>query len=280
MPRREIFFVTVLLLFAASLRLIGVTYAEPDNSAFPTDAARDMVPRNIPVQPDEYMFLTRPYRMIVTRQLNPLYFQNPSFLINLNFFTFLFSGEGKGVTFASWHGISELEQAPFRFYVIGRTYSALGGLLVVAAIYALTRRIAGRRAALFAGLLVAVAEPLVQHAHYTTTSSLAAGFLALTLWAAISSLYHPRWWLFLLAGICAGLATGNRYNASAVSIVVFVVGLIWLYRDRRRWRTVLAGWLLFPATFVFTTPHVIFDPERVLADFQYITAQYMSGLGC
>ena len=277
--RTELAFVVALLLLGAGLRLIGVENGAPDLNDFPTVAARGMVPYDLPIQPDEYVEVARPYQMLVSRHPNPQYFENPSFLINLNFFTILLTGEGKGMTVAGWKGIDEREHAPFRFYVIGRTYSALFGLLAVAAIYALTRRIAGRKAALFAGLLVAVAEPLVQHAHYATPSSLAGGFASVAIWAAVLSLYRPRWALFALAGIAAGLAAGNRYNAAAVSIVVFVAGLIWLCRDRRRWRTVLLGWFLFPATFVFTTPLIIFDTAKVLQDFRFVLNQYVSGVG-
>ncbi|MEO8392756.1 MAG: glycosyltransferase family 39 protein [Chloroflexota bacterium] len=277
--RTELAFVTVLLLFAAALRLIGVENGMPDPAAFPTETAHGLIPYSVPIQPDEFLFVARPYHMIVSRQLNPGYFENPSFLINLNFFTFLLSGEGKGVTVAEWKGIDEREQAPFRFYVIGRTYSALIGLLAVAAIYGLGRRVAGRRAALFAGLLVAVAEPLVQHAHYTTSTSIAGGFTAVALWAALVTLYRPRWWLFWIAGIAAGLAAGSRYNAAAISIIVFLVGLILLYRHHLLWTRVLIGWLLVPVTFTLTTPHVIFDPVTVIHDFRYITAQYVSGEG-
>jgi Dolichyl-phosphate-mannose-protein mannosyltransferase len=277
--RAELSFVMVVLLFAAGLRLIGVENGMPDESTFPTLAAHDLIPDQVAVQPDEFLFVVRPYRMLVTRRFNPHYFENPSLLINLNFFTYLFSGEGKGVTSASWKGINEREEAPFRFYVIGRVYSALGGLLAVAAIYALMRWIGGRRAALFAGLLVAVAEPLVQHAHYTTSTSLAGGFAALALWAAIVSLYRPRGRLFALAGIAAGLAAGSRYNAAAISLVVFAVGLLLLYRHHLRWTLVLIGWLLVPVTFTLTTPHVIFDSAQVLSDFRYITAQYINGVG-
>ncbi len=279
--RSELAFVAALLLFAAGLRLIGVDHGMPDMSAFPTQAARDMIPDQVAVQPDEFLFVVRPYRMIVTRQLNPQYFENPSFLINLNFFTFLLSGEGRSVTYESWQGIGEREQAPFRMYVVGRTYSALIGLLAVPAVYALARRVGGRRAALLAGLLAACAEPLAQHAHYTTSTSAAGGFAALAMWAASASLYRPRWWLFALAGIAAGLAAGSRYNAAAVAIVPFAAGLVLLYRDRRwrRLRLVLFGWALVPTVFVLTTPHVLFATEQVLKDFRYITAQYLAGAG-
>ena len=124
--RGEWLFVVALLLFAAGLRIVGVTNGQPDMSAFPTDAARDMVPYSVAVQPDEFLFVARPYRMLLTRQLNPQYFENPSFLINLNFFTYLLTGEGRGVSYDSFKGIDEREHAPFRFYVIGRMYSASG----------------------------------------------------------------------------------------------------------------------------------------------------------
>ena len=82
-----------------------------------------------------------------------------------------------------------------------------------------------------AGLLVAVSMPMVQHSHYATTSSLAAGFALLSIWASLAALRCSQraaiWPRYLaLAGIAAGLSAGNRYNAAAVGIVVFLAGWV------------------------------------------------------
>ncbi len=274
------FYVVALLLFAAGLRFVGIDFGQPDPEYSQSTYPQQMLHEQTPLHPDEFLFITRPLRMVLTGQLNPQFFENPSFLINLNFVTFFLTDAGNGLTHEARANLSGRSYAPFHLYLIGRTYSALGGLLAVAAAYALTLRTAGRFAAATVGLLVAVSFPLVQHSHYATTSSLAAGFATVALWAGISSLYRQgksQRYLFLLAGIGAGLAAGNRYNAAVVSLVVFCAGLVLLYRNREHWRTVFSGWLLFPLTFIVTTPHVIFDTQKFLDDVRYISNQYLFG---
>lgn len=172
--------------------------------------------------------------------------------------------------------------ASFDLYVVARAYSALGGLIAVAAVYATARRLAGPRAAAASGLLTAVALPMVQHAHYATTSSLAAGFGAVAVWGCVEALYRvrrtprtslnrfqrvlPGWgWAFLIAGVAAGLAAGSRYNAAGLALVNALSGLLILRGPGGRGRTavVLAGWLAIPAVFILTTPHILFDPQEV-----------------
>lgn len=277
MKRSEWFFILCLLLFAAGLRIIGIAYGQPIPEYEPTNTALNRVNENIPIQPDEYMFLARPIRMVVTRQLNPKFFANPSFLMNLNFFTILLTNSVEGLTYEDIEGVSERSITPFPLYVVSRTYSVLGGLVGVAAIYAIARRIAGPEGAMGAGLLAATAFPLVQHGHYMTTNSIAMGFASVAIWASLTCLYRPRWWMYLLACIATGFAAGSRYNAVLVAGLVGVTGLILIYR-RHSWKTVVAGWLLVPAVFTFTTPHIIFDTEFFISQVQYILSEYLLGV--
>src|SRR5690606_5980562 len=107
---------------------------------------------------------------------------------------------------------------------------------------------------------------------------------AVAVWASFAALYgqgRRRAVLFVLAGAAAGLAAGCRYNAAAVAIIVFLCGLLLLYRERMR-RTlliVLAGWLAVPFVFLLTTPWVIADTAFFLEEFRFITAQYIAGEG-
>ena len=52
--------VTVLLLFAAGLRMIGISFGQLDPDYFPSTAPLGMVHEQIPLQPDEFLML--PYR--------------------------------------------------------------------------------------------------------------------------------------------------------------------------------------------------------------------------
>src|SRR5690606_32959452 len=131
--------------------------------------------------------------------------------------------------------------------------------------YATARRISGHQGAMGAGLLAATAFPLVQHAHYMTTNSIAMGFVSVAIWASLTCLYRPRWWLYLLASIAAGFAAGSRYNAVLVAVLIGVVGLILIHR-RHSWKTVVVGWLLVPIAFTFTTPHILFDTEFFISE--------------
>lgn len=278
----EWLFVTALLLFAAGLRLVGIAFGQPNPQYAHSSVPHQLMPMEAPIHPDEFLFIALPLQMLVEGRLNPKFYHNPSLLIYANYVTFALTGAQQGIDPALRKPLNGRQYAPFHLYVIGRAYSALGGMLAVAGAYALVRQIGGRFAALIAGLLVTVSLPMVQHAHYTTTSSIAAGFTAVSAWAAFAWLKDSgrRWPLLALAGFCAGLAAGSRYNAAAVGIVVFLVGLIGLYRRRTR-RTlavVLVSAALMPVTFTLTTPAVIFDTAFFLEEFRYITGQYLAGV--
>lgn len=275
--RRADFHIVLVLLIAAALRFSGLSFGQPIVDYAPANVVNDTIHDGTPLHPDEFLFIQRPLRMLLTGDFNPKFFHNPSFLINANFVVFWLTGERQQLTWAERDGVGARSEAPFRLYINGRVFSALGGVLAVAATYGAGRRLAGRDGARVAAWVVALSLPMVQHAHYATTSSLAAGFVALTVWAALASLNRSSWWLFALSAVSAGLAAGNRYNAAAVSLVVFFVGWIWLYRDHtlRNVGRVLVAWLLFPLTFLITTPYVLLDTAFFLDEFRFITNQYI-----
>ena len=277
MKRADYGIALAILLLGAGLRFTGISYGQPNPAYAPQDATHNTTHENIPVHPDEFLFVQRPLRMLLTGQLNPKFFHNPSFLINTHLVVFWLTGERSRLDWEPRADLSARRHTPFRLYLIGRGFSALGGMLAIAGAYGAARLITGRVGAAVAGALVAVSVPMVQHAHYTTTSSLAAGFVMVCIWASWLSLRRFVGWRFALAGICAGLAAGCRYNAAAVSVVVFVVGLVILYQNRLFWVFiwVILGYILFPLTFLFTTPHVILDTAFVWSEFESITNQYI-----
>ncbi len=272
--------VAVLLLFAAGLRLIGISHGQPNPEWFPSYAPYGMTHEQLPIQPDEFYSVAIPVDMALRGRLNPGFFQYPSLIVNSNWLLFRLTGALDGLSLADREGRTLRAYAEFSLYVFSRMYSVAGGLLMVACAYSMTRLFAGRYAALCAGLLVAVSYTLVQHAHYIKPGSLATGWMTLAAWAAVASLHSRRAReqrrLYLLAGAVAGLATTTRYNALAVAPLVLLVGAILVYRRRRpsMLRAVMLAWLLIPAVFLLGSPYILRDFELFWRDFSYIVGQF------
>ena len=230
--------VTVMLLFAAGLRIVGISYGELDPEYFPSYVPYHMVHEQLPIQPDEYLSVANPVNMALRNRLNPDFYEYPSLIMNANFVLFHLTGALDGLSINDRAGRSLRAFADFSLYVMSRAYSVFGGMLSVACAYAISRMVAGRYAALCAGLLITTSYTLVQHAHYIKPGSLAAGWMMLATWACIASLYSRRTLtrqrLYILAGIVTGLAATTRYNAIAVGFIVFFTGLVLLHRYRGR----------------------------------------------
>ncbi len=272
--------VTILLLFAAGLRIIGISYGRLDPDYFPSYALYGMVHEQLPIQPDEFLSVAIPVNMVLRNRLNPEFFNYPSFIINTNYVMFQLTGAVNDLSLADRDGYNLRSFAGFSLYVVSRMYSVFGGMLMVACAYAVSRLVAGRFTALVAGLLVTVSFTLVQHAHYIKPATLSTGWMMLATWACFASLYcknnSQREHLYILAGVATGLAATTRYNAVAVAIIVVPVGLVLLYRfrTRRMLRCVSLAWLAIPLVFAVASPYVLRDFEHFLQDFSVIVAQY------
>jgi hypothetical protein len=273
--RADWLFVVLLLLLAHGLRITGISFAQPTGR----DSLYPMLHSNTPLHPDEYFYVAIPLEMLLQERVNPRFFENPSFLIYAQYATFALTGahQQPGLSADYTDGLTIRSLAPFHLYVIGRVYSALGGLLAVACGYALARLLAGRSAGILTGLLLAVSFPLVQHAHYATTSSLAAGFAMLSLWAGVVALRSKPQQAYLwlaLSAFAAGLAIGNRYNVAPIGFSVLLIGILLLWPGRvLRWRVLLA-WLALPLAFLLTTPFALLDFPEFWRQFSLIFTRY------
>lgn len=276
----ECFFVVALLLIAAGLRFTGLTYGQPDPAYMPSYTSRQMVYEQLPIQPDEYEFVAIPLEMAVLGQVD-LPYEYPSLMATTNFLTYVLTGSAQGITPADRAGVGSRAYAPFSLYLIGRTYSALGGVLAVAAAYAVARQLAGRRAAAATGLLTAASMTLVQHGHYATSSSMSAGFAMLAAWAALASLRSKRyrWPLVTLAGAAVGLATSSRFNAAFVVSILALTSLVLLVRDRTRCTVIRLGvaWVAGAVAFLLGSPQAILGFRAFIQQMNYFLTQYLAG---
>lgn len=272
--------VSALLLFAAGLRMIGLSHGQLAPSHFPSYAPYGMTHEAAPIHPDEFLSVSIPVNMLLRNRLNPGFFNYPSFIINTNYALLRLTGAADGWSLAPREDYSLRAYADFSLYVFSRMYSVFGSMLTVACAYAITRIIAGRYAAIFAGLLVTVSYTLVQHAHYIKPASLATGWMMLAVWACVASLVsrrqRERSRMVLAAAVFTGLAATTRYNAAAVAIVVLITGLIELYRNpsQRALLRLFLSWLLIPLVYALCSPYTLRDYESFWRDFSNIVAQY------
>jgi len=272
--------VTVLLLFAGGLRVLGISYGQLNPEYFPSTAPYGMVHEQLPIQPDEYFSVAVPMDMALRQNLNPRFFNYPGFLSNTNFVMYHLTGVLNDISYEDRQGENLRTYADFPLYVRSRMYSVLGGLLMVACGYAISRRVAGPYTALSTGLLIAVSYTLVQHAHYIKPGTLSTGWMMLATWASLSSLYSHRQrnreLLYILAGAVTGLAMTTRYNAGAVGLIVLLVGLILLYRhwSRRMIFVVTVAWCAIPIVFLVGSPYTIIDFEHFWKDFTHIVGMF------
>lgn len=280
MAKHDWFFVTALLIFAAGLSLAGIDFGQPLPQYASSTDPYQLLPAEAPIHPDEYQFIAIPLQMLAENHFRTGYLVNPTLLTNLNLITFWATGAARALPLDDRASIDFIgrQYAPFNLYIIGRVYSALAGVLTVAGVYATARLLVGRRGALAAGLLTAVSYTLVQHAHYATPNSLAAACAMLAVWASFASLRTRQRSLFWLASTLAGLAASSRYNAAAVFIVVFLVGLILLIRRHQTIKVIFFGWLLFPLAFLIGTPYALVERREFLEGVLYGFQHYLGSL--
>lgn len=274
--------VTILLLFAAALRIIGIGFGQPNPEFFPSYAPYGMVHEHLPLHPDEFYTVALPFEMALRRRLNPEFFNYPAFLINANLVAYHLTGALEGRLLADRDGALLSSYAPFSLYALSRAYSVFGALLAVTCAYAITRLLRGQFAAICAGLLVAVSYTLVQHAHYIKPGTLAGGWMMLAAWASLAALLavqgRSQFRFYLFACAAAGLAATTRYNAAVVSIIVLSVGVLLVIRARsvRTTLQVAAGWLLIPLVYLLGSPFTLLDFDHFWRDFSYIVGQYIA----
>ena len=271
--------VTLLLLFGAGLRIIGISFGQLNPAYFPSYAPYGMTHEQLPIQPDEFFSVAIPVNMALRESWDPGFYEYPQFIVNTSHAIGTLTGVFDDLSFEPRHGRSLRVYAPFSLYVAMRMYSVIGGMLMIACAYAIGRMLGGRYAALLAGLLAATSFTLVQHAHYIKPGTLAGGWMMLSAWAAIASLHArapSRAWLYILAGVGVGLAATTRYNAVSVALIIVPIGAILLYRHRTRQtrRAVALAWLAMPLVFCLGSPYILRDFDAFWQGFSYIVGQF------
>lgn len=171
------------------------------------------------------------------------------------------------------------------FYLCGRIFYAIYGMLAVLAIYLIARRLTPRHGqAFFAAALVASLPLVVLSSKFIKPEAPTLFWTALVLYFSVGILRRGNWKDYLLAGICVGLAGGTKYPA------VFSCLYVILYHAARRkhgfqlkspfsktdLKLVGAG-AAAGAVFFILNPTILLDLGYFLRDLQWIKSVSRDG---
>jgi 4-amino-4-deoxy-L-arabinose transferase-like glycosyltransferase len=242
----------VCLALAAGLRLWGITYGLP-----------------YVYNPDEVAIMSRALSL-ANHGLNPHNFVYPTF-----FFYVLAGAVGvlyagmfltRGTSAAAFE--AQFWNDPSAVYLAGRLVSVVAGVLTVAVVYALGRRLGGRTTARAAAALMAVAYFPVRDAHmvkHDVPVTLVIAVLALACWRVWQ---RGRARDYAAAGLLAGAGFAVHYYAFVAAVPVAAAHALRVARgepaldDRRPWLAALG----FAVAFACLSPYVLLDWNVALRD--------------
>lgn len=267
--RWDLGILTVILILALAVRLLGIYYGLP--YVYYTDEA----------------LLVNHAVAFSTGDLNPHFFIYPSLYMYVLFVIYGLSyviGWLTGV-FTSTNDFARLFFSDVTlFYLPGRLIAALSGVMSVGMVYLLGRRAYDVRVGLIAGAFLTFSVSHVTFSHYVKTHVPAGLLVIVALWLAWSiSVGKDNWRRYLLAGVVAGLAASTIYHAGFVLVSVIVAHVL-RWRDSsknievrllspRLFGAVLASFVAF----VLGTPFAVLDWPTFMSDLSSTAATVYSG---
>lgn len=121
-----------------------------------------------------------------------------------------------------------------------RLPSALAGLGTVLLVYAMTRRMAGRTAGVFAGLVLLTTRYFYHWSREGTTDALLCFCIYLTVYGYVRLREGDGRWFYLM---CAGLGLGILAKGPAALVAPMAIGLDWGFRREKKLVTARQFWV-------------------------------------
>lgn len=133
-----------------------------------------------------------------------------------------------------------------------------------------------RAAAIVATAALAVSFVAVQCAHYATVDSLVTLLVSASLLCTLRAFNGGQMRYFVLAGICAGLATATKYTGCLSAIPLALVPLVTPQRPRP-WRHTLVGLICVGIFFLVGMPYALLRYDKLIKAVQFESHHYSTG---
>ena len=213
---------------------------------------------------DEWDFALSAQRMLAEGDLNPHRFHHPALYRYAIAVVYPVANVALGPFMAP-------EARRWMPYLAGRLISAALGVVGVWLVFRLGMRLMGLGGAALAAAVLALMPLHVKFGHIAKPDTTMAMWVALTTLLAWRIAEKPSRRLYVLAGLCVGLATGSKYNGLVACVPVFVAHM--MAPGTRQWyrRLVAADlWLAglcSVGAFLITSPYHVLDYTSMLEEF-------------
>lgn len=241
---------------------------------------------DLPYAPDvdEPVFLEAAVRMLQHATLNPGWFGHPGSTIiypTAAIIELWYLGAQYVSPFA--HPIAGIEREfianPMPFYLIGRLVSVVYGVGAVGVTWLLARRLVGNVGGVLAAMVLPATSIVVAYGQLVRTDTAGMFFALVALWLALRAMEVGRCRDWVLVAVAIGLAISTRYFYVTLVVPYGVAAWLWLrssparprlrYRLTRAWPVPLVALVATPAAFLATSPFVLLDLRRVIADLRF-----------
>ncbi len=190
--------VCAIVLIGAVVRFYGINFGLPHTES----------------RPDESTIVTVAFGL-GSGDLNPHFFHYPTLYIYMVFICYvlyfccgLLSGKYTG----TFDLASEFFTDPTNFFLIDRCLAALLGTVTIVVVYKIAQKLCGRKTGLIAALFLCFAYLHARDSHFGVTDVPLVFFTMCSVLYMVCAYQHRTARYYILAGLCAGLATSTKYS--------------------------------------------------------------------
>ena len=169
------------------------------------------------------------------------------------------------------------------FHYAGRWASAASGVLAVAMLFALGRRLYDRAEGLLAALFLAVAFLPVRESHFAVNDAPLTLLALIALYFCAGILHTGRRFHYVAAGVSIGLAVATKYTGAYLLSVLLLAHLFFHARQRSGRRVAMLaprlglGLVAIPLTFAVAAPVAVLSWQQVLQDLGQLSEYGQAG---
>lgn len=257
----------MILVLALGMRLYGIQFGLP----FLYD-------------PDEPVFVNHACSILAHRDPNPHFFGHPGTTV-IYALSILYAGlYGVGSILGFFHGPQHVQKVfldnPTAFYLLGRVFIALTGVLTVWLVYRIGKRMFGEISGIWAAVFMAVNPIHVHFSKIIRTDILMTFFVLWVFWWSLDVLEKGYLKSYLWAGVACGLAWVTKYPGLLSFFAIGLAHFLGRFKPVQSFQKLLLSGIIALFTGFITSPFLLLDFQTAFSDFiREIHNRPLSGTG-
>jgi len=252
------YLILIIIILAFFIRFKGIWFGYP-----------------LPLHPDEQVIVENALRMLATGDINPHFFNYPTFNIYLQTGVYSFVNLINQIFFDT--PVNEVRE--INYYLSGRLFNVLLSTITIYIIYEIGRRLVDPIAGLASACFIGASFLHISNSFTVTVDSPVAFWLSLsTLMAVLIYTKGKENLYYLMGGIFVGLAISSKYISFLGVAPILVAHYKASCTDKHFFDTNIIIYLLvIPTAFFITSPYVILDYKPFFEALRFESHHYRTG---